>query len=133
MKVLEVGVGAGTDFLQWVRAGAGTYGVDLTEEAIEHARRRLDVYGLTAKDIRVADAEAPPCGNDTFDVVYSWGVIHHTPDTERALAEIVRVCRPGGRLKVMIYNRHSLLAYRTWVRFALLRGRPGRSLSWVLA
>jgi ubiquinone/menaquinone biosynthesis C-methylase UbiE len=132
-KVLEVGVGAGTDFLQWVRAGAQAYGVDLTEEAVEHARRRLDVYGLSAADVRVADAESLPYESDTFDVVYSWGVIHHTPHMERALSELVRVCRPGGRLKVMIYNRHSLLAYRTWVRFALLRGRPTRSLSQVLA
>ena len=133
MKVLEVGVGAGTDFLQWVRAGAQAYGIDLTEEAVEHTGRRLQVYGLAARDVRVADAESLPYENESFDLVYSWGVIHHTPDTQRALAEIVRVCRPGGRLKIMIYNRHSLLAYRTWVRFALLRGQPNRSIASVLA
>src|SRR5439155_22213891 len=81
-KVLEVGVGAGTDFLQWVRAGAQAYGVDLTDEAVEHTRRRLEIYGLEAAEIRVADAESLPYANDTFDLVYSWGVIHHTPDTE---------------------------------------------------
>jgi ubiquinone/menaquinone biosynthesis C-methylase UbiE len=133
MKVLEVGVGAGTDFLQWVRGGARAYGIDLTEEAVEHTRRRLELYGVSGAEVRVADAEALPYEDGTFDLVYSWGVIHHTPDMQRALSEIVRVCRPGGRIKVMIYNRHSLLAYRTWVRFALLQGHPGRSIASVLA
>jgi ubiquinone/menaquinone biosynthesis C-methylase UbiE len=132
-KVLEVGVGAGTDFLQWVRAGARAYGVDLTEAAVEHTRQRLAVYGLSCDEIRVADAEALPYASDTFDLVYSWGVIHHSPDTARALSEIVRVCKPGGQIRVMIYNRHSLLAWRTWIRFALLRGHPERSIAWTLA
>ena len=132
-KVLEVGVGAGTDFLQWVRAGARAYGVDLTEEAVEHTRQRLRVYGLHCEDVRIADAEALPYPSDSFDVVYSWGVIHHTPNTPRALSEIVRVCRSGGNIRLMVYNRHSLVAWRTWVRFALLRGHPERSIAWVLA
>ncbi|HEY1293744.1 MAG TPA: class I SAM-dependent methyltransferase [Chloroflexota bacterium] len=132
-KVLEVGVGAGTDFIQWVRAGASAFGIDLTEEAIEHTRQRLMVDGLRSNDLCVADAEALPYASNTFDIVYSWGVIHHTPDTERALSEIVRVCQPGGQIRIMIYNRHSLLAFRTWVRFALLRGHPERSIGWALA
>jgi len=132
-KVLEVGVGAGTDFTQWVRSGAQACGVDLTEEAVEHTQRRLAAYGLSAQEVRVADAEALPYPNDTFDLVYSWGVIHHSPDPERALFEIVRVCRSGGCIKVMVYNRHSVLAYRTWLRFALLRARPWRSLAWTIA
>ncbi|MFM1922157.1 MAG: hypothetical protein RLZZ303_3791 [Candidatus Hydrogenedentota bacterium] len=131
-RVLEVGVGAGTDFLQWVRAGAEAHGVDLTEEAVLHARRRLEVYGLQAADLRVADAEALPYPDAYFDLVYSWGVIHHSPSTVRALAELVRVTRPGGEIKAMIYNRHSLHACYRWVRFALLRGRPWMSLGQVL-
>lgn len=101
-KVLEVGVGAGTDFLQWVKAGAHAHGVDLTSEAVDHVTARLDAYGLRAEDVRVADCESLPFEDDSFDLVYSWGVIHHTPDTHRALAEIVRVCRPGGTCKVMV-------------------------------
>ncbi|HEX6308362.1 MAG TPA: methyltransferase domain-containing protein [Longimicrobiales bacterium] len=131
-KLLEVGVGAGTDFLQWVRAGTRAHGVDLTPAAVEHVQHRLDVYGLRAEDVRVADAEALPFAEGTFDVVYSWGVIHHSPDTERALHELVRVTRPGGTCKIMIYNRHSLCALLMWVRQALLRGRPWKSLSWCL-
>jgi ubiquinone/menaquinone biosynthesis C-methylase UbiE len=131
-KVLEVGVGAGTDFLQWVRAGAEAHGVDLTPEAVEHVKARLEVYGLQAEDVRVADSESLPFEDDAFDLVYSWGVIHHTPDTYRALAEIIRVCRPGGACKIMVYNRHSVVACDLWLRKALRRLQPFRSLSWCL-
>lgn len=131
-KVLEVGVGAGTDFLQWVRAGARAYGIDLTEAGIEHVRKRLELYGFQAEELRVADCENLPYADNTFDLVYSYGVIHHTPDTEKAMAEIVRVCRPGGQGKVMIYHRHSLLTYFFWVKHALLAGKPWKSLKWVL-
>ncbi len=132
-KVLEVGVGAGTDFLQWSRAGAEAHGIDLTPEGVAHTERRLALEGLSAADLRVADCESLPFPENTFDVVYSWGVIHHTPDTARALSEIVRVCRPGGRCVVMIYNRHSLVSYGLWVRRALFALRPWRSLRWCIA
>jgi len=129
-RVLEVGVGAGTDFTQWVRAGAVAHGIDLTPEGVEHVRRRLAVYGLEAEEVRVADCEALPYPDGHFDLVYSWGVIHHTPGTEQALHEIIRVLRPGGTAKVMVYHRHSLFAFLLWVRRALLAGRPWRSLAW---
>ena len=131
-KILEVGVGAGTDFLQWVRAGAKAHGVDLTEEAVEHVRRRLGVYGLSAEEIRVADAENLPFPDNTFDLVYSWGVIHHSPDTVKALEEIIRVTRPGGTAKIMIYNRCSLYAYNMYLYWGLMRGKPFRSISDIL-
>ncbi len=131
-KLLEVGIGAGTDFLQWVRGGAVAYGIDLTEEAVRHIKHRLTLYNLNAEQIIVADCENLPFDDDFFDIVYSFGVIHHTPDTEKAMHEIIRVCRPGGRCKVMIYHRHSILTYLFWVRHALLKLRPWKSLSWVL-
>jgi ubiquinone/menaquinone biosynthesis C-methylase UbiE len=129
-KVLEVGIGVGTDFIQWIRAGAEAYGIDLTPEAIEHVTQRVRIYGLHPEEIRLADCENLPYPDGVFDLVYSWGVIHHTPNTVRALAEIVRVCRPGGLCKVMVYNRHSLAAFYMWVRKALLLGRPWRSFGW---
>ncbi|MEW5977035.1 MAG: class I SAM-dependent methyltransferase [Acidobacteriota bacterium] len=132
-KVLEVGVGAGTDFLQWVRSGARAYGVDLTSNGVEHVRKRLELYGLQAEELRVADCENLPYGNDEFDLVYSWGVIHHTPDTEKALREIVRVVRPGGLCKIMVYHRHSLAVLYLWLKQALLRMRPWKSPAWCLA
>lgn len=132
-RVLEIGVGSGTDFLQWVRAGAEVFGVDLTQTAIETTRARLKVYGLSCADLRTADAEALPFEDDMFDLVYSWGVLHHTPDTMRAIAEAVRVTRPGGTVKLMLYNRHSIVALRYWINFALLKGRPVRTFTDVLS
>jgi ubiquinone/menaquinone biosynthesis C-methylase UbiE len=131
-KVLEVGVGAGTDFLQWCRAGTEAHGIDLTDEAISNVRERLIVYGLNAADLRVGNAEDLPYPDGSFDLVYSWGVIHHSPDTEKCLSEISRVARKGASVKVMVYNRHSIQTYVWWVRYALLRGKPWLSLAHVL-
>ena len=131
-NILEVGVGAGTDFIQWVRAGAHAHGIDLTQEAITNVKHRLEIYGLQAKELQVADAELLPYPDNFFDCVYSWGVIHHSPDTVTCLQEIIRVTKPGGNIKVMIYNRHSLFAVYRWALAGLLKGRPFRSLSHVL-
>ncbi len=131
-KILEVGVGAGTDFTQWVRSGCLAYGVDLTEEAIQNVTHRLQLYNLQAQDIRQADAENLPHQDNTFDLVYSWGVIHHSPDTERCLQEIVRVAKPGGTIKIMIYNRRSLFALYQYFIFGLFKGKPFQSLKTIL-
>lgn len=131
-KMLEVGIGAGTDFLQWVRAGAVTYGIDLTQEALENVHRRLELYGLKAEETRVADAEHLPYPSDFFDLVYSWGVIHHSPNTKQCLDEIIRVTKPGGTIKIMIYNRHSLVVFYRYLRTALFKGNPFRTFSNVL-
>jgi ubiquinone/menaquinone biosynthesis C-methylase UbiE len=128
-RVLEVGFGAGTDFIQWLRAGAIASGVDLTEEALANVTQRIQVYRLPAPEaLRVADAENLPFESDTFDLGYSWGVLHHTPNTEKALRELVRLVRPGGEIKVMLYNRHSLCVYRYWLKHQLLKGRPFHGL-----
>jgi ubiquinone/menaquinone biosynthesis C-methylase UbiE len=132
-RVLEVGFGAGTDFIQWLRAGAVASGVDLTEEALDNLSHRIQVYHLPAPAcMKVADAEHLPFETGSFDLGYSWGVLHHTPNTEKAVAELVRVVRPGGEVKIMLYNRRSLCAFHHWVKYALLRGRPWRSLRDVL-
>jgi len=131
-RLLEIGVGAGTDFIRFVRAGAVATGVDLTEHAIELVRGRVELEGFEAT-LLTADAEALPFGDDAFDRVYSWGVLHHTPDTRRAVREAIRVLRPGGELCVMLYARHSWVAYGLWVRHALLAGRPRQTLAEILA
>lgn len=131
-KVLEVGVGAGTDFLQWVRAGALAHGIDLTEEAITNVQHRLMLYDLKAQDVRVGDAENIPYEANQFDLVYSWGVIHHSPNTFKALQELIRVAKAGGTIKVMIYNRHSLFAFYQYLMHGLLKGKPFRSFKDVL-
>ena len=131
-SVLEVGVGLGTDLARFARAGAVVTGVDFSERSVELAGRRLTLERLPG-EVQVADAEALPFPDDTFDRVYSWGVLHHTPDTQRAAAELIRVLRPGGRLCVMLYARRSWVAFGLWIRHALLVGEPRRSISEVVA
>jgi SAM-dependent methyltransferase len=131
-RVLEIGVGLGTDLVRFARAGARVTGVDLTEHSIELARRRLALEGHAGELLR-ADAERLPFADGSFDVVYSWGALHHTPDTSRAVQEAVRVLAPGGRLCAMLYGRRSWVGLGVWARHALLRGRPRRTVADVLA
>jgi ubiquinone/menaquinone biosynthesis C-methylase UbiE len=132
-KVLEVGFGAGTDFVQWLRAGALASGVDLTQEALDNVRHRIKAYELPPPErIQVADAEHLPFEPNTFDLGYSFGVLMLAPDTERAIKELVRVVVPGGEIKIMLYNRHSVYAFNVWVKQALARGKPWKSLRWAL-
>lgn len=126
-KVLEIGVGLGADHQAFAEAGAELYGIDLTERAIEHTSRRMSLFGLNSR-LQVADAENPPFEDESFDLVYSWGVLHHTPDTRKAIEEIYRVLKPGGELKIMIYHKRSLVGYMLWVRYALMRLKPGTTL-----
>jgi SAM-dependent methyltransferase len=131
-RILEVGVGLGTDFVQFVRAGADAVGVDLTEAAVGAVRQRLAQEELTA-EILVGDAERLPFMDESFDFVYSYGVLHHTPNTRKAVEEVRRVLRPDGEARIMLYSRRSWLALGAWVRWGLGRGRPWLSISDVLA
>jgi len=130
-RMLEIGVGAGTDHLQWARAGCECHGVDLTDAGIHVTSRRLACYGFTSNLKRV-DAEELPFEDNAFDLVYSWGVIHHTERPEKIIGEIHRVLRPGGTFIGMMYNRRSQLFFKLWVKHALLKARPFRSLSTVV-
>ncbi len=131
--VLEIGVGMGADHLQWALASPRSLtGVDLTPRAIEHCRARLDEHGLHS-DLRVGDAEALPFAENSFDIVYSWGVLHHSPNTAQAIREVHRVLRPGGEARIMIYHRWAIIGYMLWVRYALLTMRPWRSLTDIYA
>lgn len=120
-RVLEIGVGLGTDHLQFVRAGARTTGVDLTPRCIELTALRLQQEGLQT-DLRVMDAENLAFRDATFDVVYSFGVLHHIPSTERAFNEVRRVLRPGGVFLGGLYSRESIFHARVVLGWAL-RGR----------
>lgn len=127
-RVLEIGVGLGADHQRYAAAGAHLFGIDLTERAIAHARRRLGLFGLTSA-LSIGDAENLAFEDRSFDVVYSWGVIHHTPDTPKAVAEIHRVLRPSGIAKIMIYHKWSMVGYILWLRYALLRLKPWMTLA----
>jgi len=126
--VLEVGVGAGTDHLQWARVGARLYGVDLTNAGIETTRCHLRSFGF-ASDLQQANAEELPFADEKFDVVYSWGVIHHADKPERIVAEIRRVLKPGGVFLGMMYGRHSIVAAKLWIRYSLFRLKPWMSFA----
>jgi len=115
--VLEIGCGLGTDAINFARAGARYTGIDLTERSIELVRRRFDYENLKA-DMRVADAEALPFADASFDLVYSHGVLHHTPDTQRAINEAHRALRPGGAAMIMLYHKSS---YNYYVNIMTLR------------
>ena len=123
LRVLEIGCGLGTDGAQFAKAGADYTGVDLTEAAIELARKGFEISNLKGQ-FRIADAENLDFPDESFDVVYSHGVLHHTPDTARAVREIHRVLKTGGRAIVMLYHRGSY-NYRIGIR--LLR-RAGAGL-----
>ena len=119
--LLEIGCGMGTDLLQFARGGARVTGIDLTPRSIEISRQHLLLYG-TSGDFANADCEQLPFADESFDVVYSNGVLHHTPDTAGAVREIHRVLKPGGLARVMLYHRGSW-AYWTQVvlRYGILR------------
>lgn len=129
-KVLEIGVGAGTDFQNWVRNGATATGIDLTDRAIQLTRERLELNGidLSRVDLRRADTENLPFEDGSFDIVYSWGVLHVPPDTEKAFREVYRVMKSGGTLKAMVYHLHSWTSWLMWSRYSLLRGQPWQSV-----
>jgi len=129
-RVLEIGVGLGADHQCFAQAGAELFGIDLTKRAVEYTRQRLTEFGLSSY-LEVGDAEQLVFSDRTFDCVYSWGVIHHSPDTPQAISEIWRVLNFGGVARIMIYHKWSLVGVMLWIRYSLLCLRPWRSLDWV--
>ena len=107
-RVLEIGLGEGSDSERLIRQGARWSGVDLTAESIERLRARLTLRELPYEDLRQGSVLSLPFADDSFDVVFSHGVLHHVPDIKQAQSEIHRVLRPGGELVIMMYARWSL-------------------------
>ncbi len=108
LRLLEVGCGIGIDTVMLARAGFDVTAIDLTEAAVGVARQRARRLELDI-DYRVGNCEQLGFDDEAFDVVYSFGVIHHTPDMQSAVGEIHRVLKPGGRAHIMIYSRFSLV------------------------
>ena len=104
-KVLEIGCGMGTEILQFARNGAYVTAIDLTENAIKITKERFKLYGYKGGHFQVGDAENMTFKDDTFDLVYSIGVLHHTPNTEKAIREAYRVCKPNGNVLIMLYGK----------------------------
>lgn len=109
-RLLEVGCGMGTDLLEYAKNGAAVVGLDLTPRHLELARRRFQLFGQNGIFIN-GDAEQLSFRDGSFDFVFSNGVLHHTPDTRRAVDEIHRVLKPGGEALILLYHRHSLHYY----------------------
>jgi ubiquinone/menaquinone biosynthesis C-methylase UbiE len=107
-RVLEIGLGEGADSERLIRNGARWSGVDLTAESIERVRTRLAMRDLPYDELRQGSVLELPFADDTFDMVFSHGVLHHVPDIKQAQGQIHRVLRPGGELVIMVYARWSL-------------------------
>jgi SAM-dependent methyltransferase len=131
-EVLEIGVGLGADHQRFAECGARLTGVDLTNRAVEHTQRRLGAFGLASR-LSTGDAEALAFPDGSFDVVYSWGVLHHSPNTPQALREVLRVLKPGGEARIMIYHTWSIVGFMLWVRYGLLALKPWRTLGSIYA
>ena len=115
--VLEVGVGQGTHAQLFAARCRFFAGIDLTAAATTMTARRLRLAGAPAHVLQM-DAERMAFADASFDFAWSWGVVHHSADVQRVLAEIARVLRPGGRCTVMVY-------YRSWWNYnvsGFLRG-----------
>lgn len=104
--VLEIGAGIGTDLSQFAQGGARVTDLDLSAGHLQLAQENFALRGLTGRFIH-HDAESLPFGDHEFDVVYSNGVLHHTPNTRAVVREILRVLRPGGRAIIMMYAENS--------------------------
>ncbi|CAB5083591.1 hypothetical protein D3OALGA1CA_397 [Olavius algarvensis associated proteobacterium Delta 3] len=126
-KVLEIDVGLGADHQKFAEAGAELYGVDLTQRALGNTQARFVCMDLATRLSNV-DAEKLPFIDNAFDLVYSWGVLHVTPDTPAAIDEVYRVLKPGGEARIMIYHTYSMVGYMLWVRYALMRLQPWKTL-----
>lgn len=123
-RVLDIAIGTGWSTEQLARAGAIVSGIDLTPKAIEISQKRWKVRGVPPADLRVADAQNLPYPDGTFDFVLAWGCLMHMPDTEKAISEIYRVLKPGGQMKAMMYNKHSLhWWYFIFLSKGILRGK----------
>lgn len=106
-KVLEIGCGMGGMSMLWAQSGAEITACDLNPVAVEQTTRRFELFDLKGR-VQREDANNLSFADDSFDYVYSWGVLHHSPDLERSVAELFRVLKPGGEFGVMLYNRRSL-------------------------
>ena len=107
-RVLEIGCGIGTDAVNFARAGADLTAVELSGESLALSRRRFEVFGLSARfyqaDVEELSATVPV---EPYDLVYAFGVVHHTPHPRRAIEQIVAYMAPGSELRLMLYAKLS--------------------------
>ena len=129
LDVLEIGVGFGSDHSQIAEQQPKTLtGIDLTERAIENTKTRFKTLGLNSS-LHIDNAESLSFESNSFDAVYSWGVLHHSPNTEKCFEEIFRVLKPNGFAKIMIYHKNAPTGWMLWMKYALLKCKPFKKMS----
>ena len=126
-SVLEIGCGMGLHTELITGAGANLTSIDISDTSVETTRRRLALKKLSA-DVRQMDARTLDFPDSSFDLVWSWGVIHHSAQTAAVVKDISRVLKPGGEVRFMVYNIDGMSAYATIVRDYLFGFWRGRSL-----
>jgi 2-polyprenyl-3-methyl-5-hydroxy-6-metoxy-1,4-benzoquinol methylase len=123
-RVLEIGCGIGTDTMNFVRHGARVTAIDLSEKSLQVAAQRAEVYGFSDR-VQFVHGSAEQLDQmlpqQDFDLIYSFGVIHHTPHPERVLAQLRNFVRPGSTLKIMVYHRFSWKVL--WILMTYGRGQ----------
>jgi len=131
-KVLEIGVGLGTDLKQFARAGCDCHGIDITQKHLSLTRRNFMLEGIPVT-LSLCDAEKICYPDKTFDCIYSFGVIHHIPNVESVLEEVYRILKPGGILWVSVYHKYSIHTFSLLMR-SIINGNLWRlGLSGVLS
>lgn len=122
-KVLEIGSGIGTDTINFARAGAEVTAVEISEKTLDLAKQRAKVYGLQDK-IKFYLGNAEELSKfvyvEPYDLIYSFGVIHHTPHPEKIMEEIKKYTKPGTIIKIMVYHKYSWKVF--WILFVFGRG-----------
>ena len=106
-NVLEIGTGVGTDARQIIARGGIYTGINIDSGSVVATKKALDVFGLPGS-VRQSSATNIFLADNSVDIAYSFGVLHHIPDVNKAVTEIVRVLKPGGELLIMLYNRSSI-------------------------
>ena len=122
---LEIGVGAGTDFVEALKKGANCFGIDATDAAILETKDNIS-YSMNNEKYNLEflekhDAEYLPFEDNKFDIVYSWGVLHHAKNTMKCISEAARVLKPGGILKIMVYSDFSSTGLMLWILHGFLK------------
>lgn len=112
-RVLEIGCGIGTAAISFLQAGCIYKGIDISDRSIEIAKQRLMLYGYDPKIVSVANIEEYK-DNEQYDLVYSFGVLHHTLNIDKAISNVKNLLKPGGTFKLMLYAKNS------WKYFKIL-------------